>query len=424
MFWLGLLLPVCYVATYTGAAIPTQYPVLSMALGAALWRSGDARAMAPLLASIAWAALSLIWTVNFSASVYGLWVGGIWGLSFWLGTTLDDLSGLWKGLAIGLSVSSAVAVGQWLGWNAVPSIEGHAGLLYNTAAQGAAIAIVILGAWGEGLWRYIPAMIPGLIISGSRGAFLILAVGALARVFRLPNVISLVGVAGLVLMFRLSPSDAERLQIWSVAISGLSWLGSGIGSFGVVSYRDAAGGHYPGFVHNDYLQLWFELGVGSVGIYLVLAAAAVRRSKESPVVVAILACAAFYFPVYSPIQGFVLFVLAGHCLRGFCWLRAGRELWRSAARLCGAAPEHGRDTRGGTDISVQSDISGVQAMTGAEMINLLADVAGGTVKQSDAVLRPQMSREDARALCDAGYMSVGEYLRFVEAIEAAKRGPV
>lgn len=359
MFWLGLVLPICYVASYTGAAIPTQFPVLSIALTAGLWRRGNLGAMLPLFFSTAWAALSLTWAPNLDTAIYGLWVMCIWAMSFWLGTTLLSLEGLWRGLAIGMSISSAVAVAQWLGWSAIPS-DGNAGLLYNTTLQGLCIAIVMLGLWVNGLIAYIPALLPGLILANSRGAYVVLAAGVLAQFGKFQAIAIMLSLAVIYVFTFYGPSDVERLQIWLVSGLGISWHGMGVGTFEAVFYHDFAGiKHRPGHAHNDYLQLWFELGIGSLGVYFVLGCAAWRRSRCRAVIVALLVCSTFYFPLYAPIPGFVAFLLAGHSLRYFRWDGFGRDIRGRFAALRGRPPQPADGRVGHAGFPVQSSVSEV-----------------------------------------------------------------
>lgn len=320
MFLLGLLLMVCYIPGYTGATIPTQWAFLSLALPIALWRapSMPRPALWVWWTFLAFATLSALWAPQPIETVNGLWVIALWGLSFYLGYTTRDPRDLYRGLALGLSVSSALAIAQWLGWspvyvNSAGTAQANiAGLFFNRTMLGALSALIILMLIHERLWHYIPALLPGLILCGSRGGWLILACGLLSRIHW-----SLIFVLGAVAAFAFgsSPSDIERLHIWGTALSALHPFGWSAGSF--IDVYILYNGHvvHPEYVHNDYLQLLFELGLGAAIPLGVLACALTWR--PTPVLWAFAVLATFYFPLYAPVTLFLGCFAMGHSLRGF-----------------------------------------------------------------------------------------------------------
>jgi hypothetical protein len=179
MFWLGLTVSLCYVPGVTGAYIATQWPVLSVLLPLALWRSGPVTALhwAGVL-FLTYAAVRLWSAPLFFDGVFGLWLLCIMSLSFWLGSTLDDLRGLYKGLALGVSVSSVVAVFQYFGTPLVLyGTSNPAGLYVNSVSLGIISALLIVALVSERMWLWVPALAPGLLLSGSRGASIFAAYG-------------------------------------------------------------------------------------------------------------------------------------------------------------------------------------------------------------------------------------------------------
>ena len=114
MFWLGAVVSLCYVPGVTGAYIATQYPVLAVLLSFGLLRSGPFTAFhAAGLAFITYAVLRLPFSPAPYASVFGLWLIVIMGLSVWFGTTITNMRGLYAGLAVGAAVlvaSGGVAI--------------------------------------------------------------------------------------------------------------------------------------------------------------------------------------------------------------------------------------------------------------------------------------------------------------------------
>lgn len=243
--------------------------------------------------------------------MWGLYITAIAVLSFWLGSSLTTLVPLFRGLALGLTISTAVAIIQWFGYFPVAAQGGNlAGLLYNQTVQGAAIALVIVGLVWLRQWPYIPALLPGLYLAHSRGGWLILCAGLISRVhWSLP--IALTAIALAFAFHNPNADDILRLQIWSIAWHNLSTIGWG--PFISVYYRDSPTLIHPEFVHDDYLQLVFEYGFAAI-IPITIFAAIVGRS---PVLVAFACLATFYFPLHAPVIAFIGCVVAGHVGREF-----------------------------------------------------------------------------------------------------------
>ena len=356
LFWLGLALPVCFVAGITGASIPTQGPLLSIVLSIAWWKNGSPFHWIAITI-LSYAALSLLWAVNPIDSAFGLWQVALWALGFWLGTAHASLGPLWRGMAVGLGVSSAVAVAQACGWNAIPVYDHPAGLLYSGSMQSAMIALVALALVCDRAWLYLPAMAPGFYLAHSRGGWLILVIGLLTRIEWTVAAFALLA-AGVVVFVDPGESDQFRMLDWSIAAHSLHLFGSGIGSFIDVLYQiPGEPGLHPVWVHNDYLQLAFELGVGAIPIYLVIARCLARTEAHYwPVFVAFATLALFFFPLYSAALAFVGTVVAGHMLRGDDpgWL-AG-VLRRSALMAWLRHRQHARDETRGAAVS---DLAGI-----------------------------------------------------------------
>ncbi len=352
LLYLGLLLPTCFIPGITGALIPTQWAVLSAVLPLGLWHSsyfGPCHWLG--LLSLAWAAFSLQWTPSIFDGIYGLWIISIWALAFWLGgLNFVKLQLLWQGLALGLTVSSVVAIFQALGYRPVEvSNDQLAGLLFNSTVLGASCALVIIACAKYRLWLYIPGLLPALYLSHSRAAWAVLGLTFLAgRIHILVALCALV-LGNLALVYWLNPSDTQRLLLWGVAIHELSWLGHGIGSFGDFYYLNTNPNLYvhseglfrTEFVHNDYIQLWFELGIGAIPIYAIIAFALCQTTVPAwPIFFAFATFGLFYFPLYSPITAFIGLFSAGSIIRD--WYRVQRRLndsrplslpWYSPTRL-------------------------------------------------------------------------------------------
>lgn len=325
MFWLGLILPICYVAGWTGATIPTQWAVLSVALLPALWRDGAPSSLHWIgLAFVAFAAASLLWTLDISM---GLWIAIIWALAFWYGSTAPDLGPLWRGLALGMGINAVVAAFQFLGYRPVPS-EGVGGLLFNPTFLGAAAALVAVALIGRREWLWLAGPLPAVALAQSRGAWAVLAISLAARVhWAAVVVLIVVGVAAVGAIG--GQTDLMRLHFWVVALKNLTLFGNGVGSFNVVHVAYHEKIIHAENVHNDYLQLAFEFGImAMVPVGILAAGLWQRRATDWPVLVGFAALGAFFFPLWCPVPAFIGCVVAGNILRGHDPLRGLLDRWR------------------------------------------------------------------------------------------------
>lgn len=320
MFWFGAIVSLCYVPGVTGALIATQWPVLSILLPFALWRSGPVTALHYVgLLFIGYATVRLWSTPIFADGVFGLWLVYIMCLSFWLGSTLDNLRSLYAGLAVGASVSSLIAVFQEFGYSVVPYVSDNpAGLYVNNVVQGIVLALVVVALVSERMWLWVPLLLPGLFLSHSRGAWIALAVGLLAVYVRRAWVFAILGIAGVFLLTRaLGPSDMLRLFIWDKTTDMLTWWGWGPGSFFSWQLRYDSNNIYPEYAHNDALQLVFEYGIAAALPMVCIAYALSRTTeREWPVIVAFVAAGCYSMPLWVPLASFLACVAAGRIAGG------------------------------------------------------------------------------------------------------------
>lgn len=336
MYWLGLLLPICFIPGYTGASIPTQWAVLSIVLPFLPVKGVHAPFTYLGVGFIAYALFSILWSINLYAWVWGMWLAAIWAYSFRLGAALGDLRPLWKGLALGLSVSTIVAVAQALDYVPVVTFDPYAypGLLFNSSVAGVTLALVLIALASHRLWWYTPPLILGLILAGSRGSILLLAVAALARYTHWLVAIALLIASGSAYLYLGDLADSQRLMIWGITLPTLSPFGHGAGSYVDIFYiaKLKAQLFHPEYVHNDYLQLAFEFGLASLAILGILILALTRTaSPDWPVLIAVATLACFYFPLYAPLTAFIGCVVAGHLTRDY--VRPRRDLDRGRPGL-------------------------------------------------------------------------------------------
>lgn len=332
MFWLGAIVSLCYIPGVTGAYIATQWPVLAIALSFGLWRSGPFTVFHAIgLLFLAYATVHMAWSPAPYASVWGLWLIWIMGLALWFGTTMTDMRGLYAGLALGASVSSMAAVGQHFGWTWYEAPGWRpAGLYANEVQQGTVLALIVIALMTERMWLWIPALIPGIVLAGSRGAWLALAIGLLGCYVRRMWVFGTVAVVGaFYLLTPLTASDEQRMQIWNGAWDGLTWFGWGPGIFYTVLMPQSNGGwFYPEHAHNDALQLAFEYGVGSVAPFVLFAfALCCTSARQWPIALAFTAASCYSMPLWMPIASFLALVCVGRILRDHALARDDGSDW-------------------------------------------------------------------------------------------------
>lgn len=96
----------------------------------------------------------------------------------------------------------------------------------------------------------------------------------------------------------------DRAHIWSLALTHLKFFGWGLNTFGTVTVYE--------YVHNDLLQLVFELGVGAL-LVVPIGVIALRgsRSAEGAAFAAILGASLVSFPSHHPMGAALVAVLTG-----------------------------------------------------------------------------------------------------------------
>ena len=281
-----------------------------------------------ILPLLNWLSFGLIAHFQISATeLTGPWFYLGLAHSMLLGAAVSSLQPLIRGLAVGLSISSAIAVAQALGWSDLARWNLPAGLLYNSAVHAAAIALVIVALCAARDFRYIPGLLPGLYLAHSRGGYAMLAVAFIGRLLGWQAAIFTIALGAAVTITWVSPSDAERMMLWTVAWRDLGWSGHGVGSFAAVVFTAPDGLHYPGHVHDDYLQLAFELGVLAIPVYALYALALARTAHPYwPCFLAFATAGLFFFPLYVPIPAFIGAVIAGHIIFRRDRVAAGRPI--------------------------------------------------------------------------------------------------
>lgn len=274
------------------------------------------------LAFLAFVATSLHWAPHADDGMGELWHWAIFACAFILGAQ-DRLQGIWKGLAIGSGVSSALAAVQWWyghDWIILPTSDWGkpSGLFFSNAVAGAVAVMVLVGLASQRMWWWMLLPAPLLLLSQSRGAWLAgVVTWIICVMFHLAwkerFFFSLLWIAPVIvaLMFFHTDSDGIRWGIWTQAVHSLSWLGAGIGSSQSIYLATPTNLFHIEHMHNDYLNLLYEFGLGALLLAPFLLLLEFRNAPDWPAYVCGLVLAVYSWPLESPVTGFILALVAG-----------------------------------------------------------------------------------------------------------------
>lgn len=369
MFWLGLFVPVVYVPNITGWYIIDGWIVLSIFLPFFFLRRVEMGTGHWLgLVFLTYAFLSLFWVENRIQAVWDLWLLTLLAGCFMLGAQYD-LRKLWLGSAFGIGVSTVVGILQLFGWHDLVFMTNPnhpTGLFVNPdmfveAALLCSIGLITTKQYWPLIFTAPPVLGDFVGLTHSRSAMIaIFAVGFIWLWERLgwkvlPLLLLPIG-AGYVLWN--DPSVALRWHMWQDTYDGLTWFGRGPGSFFDLypefASRTDTMSTRPESTHNDYLELLFEFGIGTIPLFALILYGLGRRVAERYLWVAFCTIAFVSFPIRIPAEGLLGMAALGSLCRNWdlSWLH--RLDWRSAdwlQAICGGRkvvslePIHPSDAR-------------------------------------------------------------------------------
>lgn len=307
---------VAYLPGVTSATTVGRWAVL--ACGAVLLMRATRRAsLGPAhawgAALLAWGALTALWSASPVDSAGELWHWLILAMLFLAASRSREQNGVLVALVAGLAISWLFAFDQLLGHEPVLATDVPAGLFLSRNALGEVAACALVWAIARRAWSLVPAPLLLVAMSGSRGALLATAIGLGAMLWQrgcrwsvvFPGLLAVAGAAAIT--WHRDPtleSVLTRFDIWQFALVNLTAAGYGLGTFATLA---------PGFeyVHNEPLQLAFEIGLGSL-LAVPLALRALRSgSPESAALAAILGASLVSFPLHHPMGAALVAVLAG-----------------------------------------------------------------------------------------------------------------
>ncbi len=309
---------VVFVPNFTGAAIPTGWAVLwgIVPLFLAVRRIHFSSLNLFGLLILGFAGLTFFWTTAPYDGVYAFAQIAAFALCVVLGSTLRDLKPLYVGMAFGLLVNDAIAIAQWLEWSAIGEMSRPAGLFVSKDVLGEISALLLIAFVGRRMWVFCPLTLPGIVLTGSRGALLALGVAVLVWT---KSRLLMAFVVGLLLAavaatfwtgYRVD-TLLERWAMWREVFPQLDLFGHGLGSFGRLTFGQNA--IRPDHLHNDYLEFGFELGLvplALAGLFFVRCLRA-PRLPEHAVLSAFLVLATVEMPFHVPPECFLGGLVAG-----------------------------------------------------------------------------------------------------------------
>jgi len=235
--------------------------------------------------------------------------------AFSFGTRLNNehIRAIILAFAAGVSISGLLAVYQWQGGDWVPQAVSPAGLFVNKNYLGEA-AVLALVAMGMIRQKYLPVSsfrawlvvgcLTAVVLSTSRASWLALFVAGVLVTFRPWTRLRTLLVFGLfgVLIIVMAEygglnSMAQRLELWRSGVLEFRWFGAGAPL-------------EP--LHNEFLQVVYELGLGAAVPLGAGWFVAYRNPGALPFVVAVAIIATFGFPLHMPATAWFIAVIAGH----------------------------------------------------------------------------------------------------------------
>lgn len=280
------------------------------------------------LSFLIWSIITLLWTSNVYDGVDELIKLTILAEAFILGSYLSSLRQVFIGLAIGLTCSSLMVL---------VGLKG--GLFVNVNILAETALIVCVGLFVYKLWWLIPGLLPAIVLNGSRAAILtgsILFCGWLWSkskwLFTITG-LSIILICSISILYGYKvDSINQRFVLWQDTISELKLFGNGLGSF-FSSYPYLTNEidtvlNRPRFVHNDLLQIAFELGIIGTGLILVISYLVLKR--ENYVFASFVIISFFSFPLHLPVTSFIAALVCGFATREWSSIRLlhhdGRKL--------------------------------------------------------------------------------------------------
>lgn len=297
------------------AALEWRVPVIAFATTVAFAPGIQGAATSPRWAVAAltlpwlhWSALPFVawcwWKLNIDAAVH--W--SIITAAFCCGLRETNIEGVVKAVGAGMAANSALAIAQHFGFEGVAQVAGPSGLFLNKNMMGEMAALTFAAAMTVNIpWAAIVTL-PAIALSGSRTAWLativvlFLSVGWRARAVLIIACASFTAWAFANHFNVHTYTLTQRFEIWQLALPEITWFGNGSYEFSNVVNREPN-------LHNDWMQLIYELGVvGLIPIAILLA------NRATLFVIALFIIGSLGFPFEMPATAWLAAFMLGHFL--------------------------------------------------------------------------------------------------------------
>lgn len=322
---LGFLVAIAYIPGIIGASIPTSWFVLIITMPILMIFCEFKLNLVNLLGIIfiGFNVLSLLWAPSLNISFFFLLQLVTLSCVFCFGLNLLDIRPIFKGLALGLGVSSLVAIFQYYGFKPVFTIGNDiAGLFVNPNIYSEVSAVMLVGLIVLKLWYCIPVTLPGLILIHSRTALMGLAAGLFCYFYSKNKLLALasvliVGMLGVIFFINSFSimSIQERFDIWQDTLRGVTFFGNGVGSYEILYPLNAI--HVdtsvarPKFAHNDLLQVIFENGIFALPLIAIIV-----LIPFNPILITLGIMSLLTYSLRVPMEIFIACIVAGYITRG------------------------------------------------------------------------------------------------------------
>jgi hypothetical protein len=324
---LAFLASALYWPGIAGAATVPRWALLAFVVP---WVLREQRMSAAHVAGgvfLAWAAMTMVWNPAPLDGIGALLTLLTLACCFLLGNQLTNLRGVIIGAGLGLTVSSAVSVAQYLGFHPVGTYGLVSGLFVNGNYMAEAAALIVVGAVAERIWWLIPGLLPALFLPDARGAVVATALSLMVHFRYVKGIWWLYGLMsvclGLYIAAKGYGSIGERLTIWQETLDGVTIFGQGIGSYW---------SFFPAYeyAHNEFLHVAFETGIVGLVLFCTFCVTlAGPMDTARLVLIALFVESCFASPIHWPTTGFISMVAAGHAVWSRYLLRNGIDRVRS-----------------------------------------------------------------------------------------------
>lgn len=284
-------------------------------------------------AFLLYAGVSLLWSFS-PPGLATAWLGSL-ALCFLIGARLPSTRWVLYGYV--WLVAAFLCAQPWLP------------ISVNQNAVGCGIVMALAAALLYEIWFFYPIGLLGLWFTQSRGAlFAAGVIGALYLWRRFPTVAAcmfiLSAVAGSLVWqtkveVNVVDNIAQRFGIWQDTINHLSPFGSGLGSFADAYaswpiHRNMTG-TLTAHAYNDFLELVFELGLGTIPLWILIVLCLEVQAPIRLIAFAFLLCSLTFFPLFVAPLGQLFALILGR-------LAHERKPYGSVATLPSALLERSR----------------------------------------------------------------------------------